>query len=118
MFTQSREEHSVVTRSEPFASQRSAARWAAWCGAAGLAASIAGAIALVVSQIVFGREPIGGTYGLAVLYAATAVVGIGLAVLGRIVPIAGRASGFVMAAPHPIEGSPPPKARTDARQAA
>jgi hypothetical protein len=117
MFTQSREEHSIVTRSGPFASLKRATRWAACFGSAGLAASIAGVLVLVVSQIALGREPIGGASGLVLLYLATAFAGIGLAVLGQIVRIALRASGFAMAA-RPIEDSPSSKARTEAREAA
>jgi hypothetical protein len=66
----------------------------------------------------FGREPVGGASGLVVLYLATAIAGIGLAALGRIVPIALPASGFAVTAPRPIEGLPPPKVRTDTREAA
>ena len=118
MFTQSREEHSVVTRSGPFTSRTRVTRWTAWFGSAGLAASITGALVVVVSQIVFGREPIGGASGLALLYLATAIAGIGLAVLGRIVPIALGASWFATTARRPIEDSPSPKVRTDTRKAA
>src|SRR4051812_827401 len=118
MFTQSLEEHSIVTRSAPFASQKRAATWAAWFGSAGLAASIAGALVLVVSQIAFGREPIGGTSGLVFLSLATAFAGIGLAILRQTVRIALQASGFAMAASRTIEDSPSPKGRADAREAA
>jgi hypothetical protein len=117
MFTP-REEHSTVTRSSHFASQTRVKRWAAWTWSAGLAVSIAGALVLVVSQIAFGREPIGGASGLALLYAATAIAGIGLAVLGRIMPIARRSSGLATGAPYSTEGSRPPKAGTDRRKAA
>jgi len=118
MFTHHPEEHSVVTRTNRSASQTRAKRLAAWCASVGLAVSIAGALVLVVSQIVFGREPIGGASGLVLLYPATAVAGIGLAVLRRIVPVARRASDAATAASYLVENSPSPKARTNAREAA
>jgi hypothetical protein len=117
MFTESHEEHSAVTRSAPFTSHTRVTRWTAWFGLAGLAAAITAALVLVVSQIVFGREAIGGTSGLVLLYLATAIVGIGLAVVGRILPFALRASGFAMTAPGPVEDSSL-EFRTDTRDAA
>jgi hypothetical protein len=118
MFTHSHEEHSVITRSSPRPLQTRVTRWAAWCSFAGLAVAVAGALVLIVSQVVFGREPIGGDSGLVLLYLATAIAGIGLAVLGRIMPIERRSSGFTAVAPFSIESSPPPEGRTDTREAA
>jgi hypothetical protein len=118
MFTHSHEEHSVVTPSRPVALHEGLKRSVVWCCSAGLAVAIVGALALVVSQVVFGREPIGGDSGLVLLYLATAVAGIGLAVLGRILPTARRAPRFAVASPFPNEVSPPPRARTSAREAA
>jgi hypothetical protein len=82
-----------------------------------MAVAIASALVLVISQVVFGREPIGGISGLAVLYLETAVAGIGLAVLDRMLPIARRAPGSAPAARFPMAGSPP-EARSEARDAA
>jgi hypothetical protein len=118
MFTHAHEVHSVATRSSRFASQARVARWAAWFYSAALAFAIAGALVLVVSQIIFGREPIGGPSGLVLLYLATAIVGTGLAALGRIVPISRRASGSPTLDPVSTDGSLPPEARTEARKAA
>ncbi len=113
MFTHAHEEHSAVTRK-----QMPSTPWGAWCGSAGLAVAVAGALVLIVSQVVFGREPIGGASGLVLLYLATAIAGMGLAVLGQILPIARRASGFARLAPLSIEASPPPESRADTRDAA
>jgi hypothetical protein len=116
MFTHSHEEHSVITRASP--RQTRGTRWATWCSVAGLAVAVAGALVLIVSQVVFGREPIGGASGLVLLYLATVIAGTGLAVLSRIMPIARRASGLTTVAPFSIETSPPPDSRTDTREAA
>jgi hypothetical protein len=118
MFTHPHEEHSVVaTRPSPFTVQARLTRWAAWCGSAAMAVATAGALVLVISQVVFGREPIGGAFGLALLYLETAVAGIGLAVLDRILPIARRSPEPAPAARFPMAGSPP-EARTETRDAA
>jgi hypothetical protein len=114
MFTHPYEEHSVVV-TRPSAVPARLTRWAIWLGTAAMAAATAGALVLVLSQVVFGREPIGGTFGLALLYLETA--GIGLAVFDRILPIARRSPGSAPAARFPMAG-PPPEARTETRDAA
>jgi hypothetical protein len=118
MFTHANEEHSVVTRSSPFALPTRGTRWAVWCGSIGLAVAIAGALVFVVSQIAFGQEPIGGVSGLVLLYLATALAGMGLAVLARIAPIARRTSGSATAASFSTDGSVPEEIRRDAQEAA
>jgi hypothetical protein len=116
MFSHSYEEHSVITRSSSRPTR--VTRWAAWCSVAWLAVAVAGALVLIVAQVVFGSEPIGGTSGLVLLYLASAVAGVGLGVLGRIMPIARRAAGFTMVAPLSIETSPPQEVRRDTPEAA
>jgi hypothetical protein len=118
MFTHANAEHSVVTRSSPFALPKRGTHWALWCCSIGLAVAIAGALVFVVWQIAFGREPIGGVSGLVVLYLATAFAGIGLAVLARIAPIAWRTFGSATATSFSTEGSMPEEIRKDAQEAA
>jgi hypothetical protein len=74
------------------------------CAALLVALGIAAASALVCSTIAFGREPIGGTSGLLGLYAATAGVGIGLALFQHLWALARRLAESV---------SPPFSARSE-----
>ena len=59
MFTHANEEHSVVTRSSPFALPTRGTRWAAWCCSMGLAVAIAGSLVFVFRESLSVENPSG-----------------------------------------------------------
>jgi hypothetical protein len=84
MFAQSHHEPVAAVRRSPSTSRARAALIAARSASLFVALGVAAASVLVGSHVVFGREPIGGTSGLFALYAATAVIGIGLALFHQL----------------------------------
>jgi hypothetical protein len=93
----------TITCLHPTGRRARVALWTAWSLVAPLALAVASTLGLVASRVAFGREPIGGSSGLLVLYLATAGIGVGAAALVQILAAARRAAGS--AGPGPLDVS-------------
>jgi hypothetical protein len=89
MFAQSHREPLAV-RPSSFTSHPRAALWGARAASLLVALGIVVASVLAGNQVVLGQNPIGGTSGLFALYAATAGVGVGLALFHQLRALTAR----------------------------
>ena len=114
MFAQSQQEPLAVRPSLSVTHAR-AALWAVRSASFLVALGIAAASVLMGLRVVYGQDPIGGTSGLFALYAATAGVGIGIAVFGQLRALARRLAEEVTPPPAKVIALPQPPAASDAR---
>jgi len=114
MFAQSHQE-SLAVRPSPSTSHARAALWGARAASLFVAFGIAAASVLMGSQMLFGQNPIGGTSGLFALYAATAGVGIGLALFHQLREWAARLSQSITPPPAKVIALPQPAPASDER---